>query len=1365
MVSYYDKQDKIIRNVSVNSCLMLLVNCDGKVITTTEGIGGQGKPYHAVQERIAKTYGLQCGACTAGMVMTQYTSLQPNTFMQTLDYSLVEKNFDGNLCRCSCYVGIIKMAKSFYPEHQVKDANGNITGYNLSSKDLSQQSLTDKGISFYGVLKPGEKYMTQYGFVDNNRAFSNYDPSKDVNGNMYVDFLKNYSLKPALFTNDKVNYVRVLSMDDLISMLKIHGNHAEIVAGATSYGIPGYARPEGKLFIDINHIVDFHEYQDMSDKMVIGGNVQLNKAVKLLTSSSDKKLKRIGDHVFYIAGQHVRNLGSFIGGLVMSRLKGFASDVAPLLIASSAKLKLLHVYSSYHKIEENVEVLDYLNDNDYTKQTLIINVSIPKAKQNEFFGSFRVAMRQVNAHALINCAFDLVVDGSNMLTNDSRIVFGALTDKQPQMAINTVKLLKTVPMTLGNFNANFKVLIDAIDEIKFNTEHDYKSPYIPDAKDGYRKSLVQNLFFSGMVKFLNENILNQNKPSSGVLSAIEDWIHKVRQPNSDFEYLLEEQSPIKLYPVHFSFPKDGSINIASGEAIYTDDNPHMEGELYVGIATSTIAVGQVDWEGYNTKNSLAKAKAISGIVAVYTALDLVGNGFGFNGTEVLGNNGICYMNSPIAFVISETEELAQSVAKEIIFDYKNVQSFVNTIDDAITNKLIVPSVIAPTITKGDGGFELNNIKVDSNGNNLNYNNTGYITDSSGIKHVVSQFILSDKFMYGDVHHFYLEKQNANSYMDDKNRIVCYSATQMAGSVLRSICGALGVKPDKVIVKLRRVGGGFGGKLGLTPNVIAPIACSLASYKLRRPVRCIIPLQQDMIFNGGRGEGQANWLIGYNTDGKINTLFENYYVASSSLLGAGAGIKSGVPVIEGLAMRETLNGFILNINDRTINDFTALLPKPGRIPHRGFGHPEASILHSNIVDSVAGNLSKQLNKMVHYQDIELKNLNTSENNVYKQMFDIIMTDPKYRYQERMNAIQTFNQQNKFKKKGLVVSEHLYEANKGFGGTKDPLIKIMTNGNVHVYACIADIGQGANPKYLQVISQKLKVPIHKIVVEDYSSNVCEGGTEAGGSGGTELLNYCLIKMCDQLNTKLSKFYDTNLNIIDATGSIVKDSSGNPLNLSKDMLMFNEDAWNKLITNFVYTDAYGNKTCDGLTISSNNVGYDTSIIVIKYVSASEVEVNMLTGNIKLIETNVVYDIGSAINPAIDMGQLEGGFIYSCGFMLHEERLYDNNAKLLIDDTWEYKPPAIINVPEKFICQFLRNNSDNISTNPADPTYVPFSSKQSQEMGASLAGSAYGAIKAAIRSFRMENGLSPVFRLDTPATAHRIQQASGLTKDMLKA
>lgn len=767
MISYKDLADNSIRNVSVNSCLMLLVNCDNKVVTTTEGIGGRKKGYHPVQERIAKTHGLQCGACTAGQVMTQYVALQPGNFMQKNDYFSLVKNFDGNICRCSSYLGILKMAKSFLPLYQLKYGGGNaITGYCLtdnfytdasgnwtdssrnpstvpvfkptdsSGNPIEESDIAREGLSFYGVLDTSSNgytkpYPSIYGFYDNNKAFKTYDSTKDINGSS-ADNLAFLNQTPATsnleFTSPVtgLKYLKVYTLSSLANNIVNYGlGNVQLVASATSYGVPSYDVDHTKVSLDVNGVPELYAVDTSSSGVgfTFGANVPINKVVRLFTdSSSDQKLSAMGDHLYYIAGNHVRNAGSIMGGVAMAKRYGFSGDVAPLLIAAGATLKLLYVYANGRtSTVTDIKVEDYLADNEPNKFTVIVSVTIPKRRATEFFWSTRVAIRDFNSHAMVNCAMSYDVNGGGLISN-SKIVYGALgggetnNGRLPKIATNTMAALNGTAVTVSAINTLLNTLFTTLAaEVSVTPMSAYMSTRYPDAKTGYRNQLIKNFLYMSLIKLLMYNSVAVN---SNITSSVYDWLHKTKHgyPNNDFEYTLEDQSKtIGLYPVHFSVPEDAEISIPSGEMQYTDDIKPEAGELFLSPALNkTCAFGKVNWTSPKTINALAAARSVPGVYGVYTALDFSSNKVAnmrylvsvgavlpqgaLSNNEILGDVAITNYGFPVAVVASEDEQLAEFVAQSIELDYYVYDSSGNASVDAA----IAKGQLGPTSENGFG---------------------------------------------------------------------------------------------------------------------------------------------------------------------------------------------------------------------------------------------------------------------------------------------------------------------------------------------------------------------------------------------------------------------------------------------------------------------------------------------------------------------------------------------------------------------------------------------------------------------------------------------------------------------------------------
>lgn len=732
MISYYDTDSQSFRNVSVNSCLRLLVQCDGVAIWTTEGIKISKTQYHPVQERIAKTYGLQCGACTTGQVMAQYTALQPGTFMQKAEYQYLEKNFDGNLCRCSCYPGIIKMARSFLPSGaagspQVYDG-ATLVGWDLNATGPGSASTGADG-GFYTNYGSSTSNYTQL----NPKGFLLYNSALDVNAtsnSTISSFLQNYS-KTALsqYTNSNwgVTYYRATSLADAISNIQSAGvATTKLVASNTSVAVPGYEDPFPNtytLFLDINGVPELHSTRVTSTGAVFGANVPINKVVSLLTTgaSTDSKFNKIADHLFYISGNHVRNVASILGGVVMAKRGGFASDVVPLLVAANATLNATYVYPTYTQ-STTLTVPQYLSTVENGFKILLTSVVIPAKATGEVFYSYRLAQRHFNSHAWLNIATSYTVT-ANVISN-SIIAFGGLeTGAGYSTAPLTASYLNTKDISsasAGSTGAINTIISGALTNVasdiytKIAPLAAFNSQY-GDGKLAFRKNLANTLWYLSFLNLLQTQGYLSNY--AAIQNALEKWISgttdSTRVPDLVYENYTERIT--SEYPLRDSLPRGDAIAIAAGEARFNDDVPSQPGQLWAVAAGSEIACGSVDWDSATTQNTLAAARATPGIEYVITAQDFyavskenattnlsnylgfaaanAGNWTGANqvntsNTELFADQFISYKGHRIALVLSQDFDLARRVADNMRFGYKNqYNGYATSVFDGVAREI------------------------------------------------------------------------------------------------------------------------------------------------------------------------------------------------------------------------------------------------------------------------------------------------------------------------------------------------------------------------------------------------------------------------------------------------------------------------------------------------------------------------------------------------------------------------------------------------------------------------------------------------------------------------------------------------------
>jgi xanthine dehydrogenase iron-sulfur cluster and FAD-binding subunit A/xanthine dehydrogenase molybdopterin-binding subunit B len=1507
MVSYYDSDSATFRNVSLNSCLKLVVQCDGLAIWTTEGIKISSDKYHPVQERIAKTYGLQCGACTTAQVMSQYTALQTGTFMQRAEYTFLEKNFDGNLCRCSCYPGIIKMARSFLPTGpgcpQVW-SGPTLLGWDLNATGPAGAN-TNPDDGFYSNLGAYATGAGTYAFNQlNPKGFILYNPALDkhaTSNSTIQTYLQNYTPVAGTYTNTLkgVTYAKVTSLASLISQIQIAGvTNCKIVAGSTSYGVPGFARPTTNLFLDINGISELHSTRVTSTGAVFGSIVPINKAVSLMYTgaSNDTKFNDIADHLFYISGNHVRNVASLVGGLVMAKKGGFASDVAPLMIAAGATLNCTYIYPGYTVDVTGLSIEDYFNVTETDKHLLIKSIVIPAKATGEIFWSYRVAQRYFNSRAWLNCAASYTVT-ANVISN-TRIAYGGLiggfgVKRAPltEAYLNGKDISSAAAGSTGALNT---IISGAITQIGTDIDSsvsqivEFVDTLGGDGKVAFRKNLARTLWYLSFLNILKFQGYLTNY--STIQDSLETWISGAadsqRVPNLQFSDMTDFTQKSD-YPAHFSWPRLDAIQIAAGEVRYNDDMQHQPGELWGASALSKIAVGSVDWNSPVTQSSLAAARATPGVAHVVTVSDLVAftrynnimniinepgsitaitnfTGANFNAgassQEVFGNQFINYYGQRIAIVLSEDAELAQKVADNMVFAYTGVYSnYAVNVFDGVNKGYVLGT---GTTTNGINAVAYNrkatevwynwpytggNSSYDLNPSVISYNQTtyqnllpksdsptgfvrpdgtmytgAYYTGANGELLPWSDYILESTGAYtSEKYHLALERSTINCYLDEMNCWNIYGNYQFLHSS-RNVIAALGIPHYQIRLKGRRIGGAFGGKLGYIMDQlsVAVVVCSwVAGGKM---IRLVPTLQEDSQSNGAEGEMWCPYKLSFDATGTLNNAWITPYTDTnygsnpswkslSTTAYPSTAADSFTSMMDAI---KTLVSYFQNNLGLYITPNATSVPRPPRCAYRG---PYASILnyvYGDMMDNISAVLDRSFTDIAYLNAPQASwDPNSTiipinqDRYEWRIMMDRFLTQPKYDYVNRLAAVNAFNAANKYVKRSIQIFFGKYDVSvfTFTGNNSDTVIKILPTGEVLVYLSYAESGQGGTIKAAQLISSKLKVPMSLIKFVEVDRNLIQGDTGNAGSRGTNSMLRAVDYACDQALVRFAPNLTGAANgdvwahrLFNATGGI----NTTPVNLSAAMTgnngVGNVTPWKSLITSqsrsFYYfstgtntkgvffptnTNPTSSTTINTLIFqgnlnyysADNGTGpvYNIQNVAIKtptYVaSMSEVEVNMLTGNVNPIRVDIIGDVANTPNPSIDIGQMYGGYIFALGAAFKEERTWDSNMKSLITDTWDYKVPCVVDIPEVFNVDYYGYNPTGTFTT-AGGRFV-MDGKGITEAACSAVNSTFFAAKSAVREFRKQELGNTVsarkFNLIMPATPDRIQAAAGFTSSIL--
>ncbi|KAK6235331.1 hypothetical protein SCA6_010668 [Theobroma cacao] len=517
-------------------------------------------------------------------------------------------------------------------------------------------------------------------------------------------------------------------------------------------------------------------------------------------------------------------------------------------------------------------------------------------------------------------------------------------------------------------------------------------------------------------------------------------------------------------------------------------------------------------------------------------------------------------------------------------------------------------------------------------------------------------ILSAQIKLGSQYYFYMETQTALAVPDEDNCIVVYSSNQVAEFTQDTIAQCLGLPGHNVRVVTRRIGGGFGGKAIKAVSVAT--ACALAAYKLQRPVRIYMNRKTDMIMAGGRHPMKITYSVGFKTNGKITALKLDILMD--------AGIYSDVSLVIPGMMLGALKKY-----DWGALSFDVKVCKtnlPSRSAMRAPGDLQGSFIAEAIIEDVASTLSIEVDSV---RNVNLHTYNSLDF-FYKSsagepmeytlpaIWDKLATSSSF-YQ-RTEMLKEFNRCNKWRKRGIsrvpIVHEVSVRATPG-------KVSILRDGSIVVEVGGIELGQGLWTKVKQMAAYALSLVqcggtgelSKKVrVIQADTLSLIQGGMTAASTtseSSCEAVRLCCNVLVERLTSLKEKLLEQMKSI----------------------------EWETLIF-----QAYLNSV--NLSASSYYVPDSSSTHYLNYgVAVSEVEVNLLTGGTTTLRTDILYDCGQSLNPAVDLGQIEGAYVQGMGFFMLEEYPTNTNGLVIANGTWTYKIPTVDTIPKQFNVEILNS------------------------------------------------------------------------------
>ncbi|CAA0833538.1 Benzaldehyde dehydrogenase (NAD(+ [Striga hermonthica] len=1118
-----------------------------------------------------------------------------------------------------------------------------------------------------------------------------------------------------LLNNEKLSWYSPVTVEELQKLLNYdmveNRTKIKLVVGNTATGYYRDTKKYGK-YIDLRYIPELSIVRKDDSGIEFGAAVTIAKVIfhlkekneASLGSSGDMVFTKIANHLERLASKFIRNSASIGGNIIIAQRKGFPSDAATLLLAVGSSVSLL----AGHK-HEKIKIEEFLNRPPLDPKALLLSVHIPflgpktsddstKTSSRLFFETYRAAPRPLgNALAYLNAAFlaDISYSTNGIVINKIQLAFGAYGTDHATRAVNVEEYLTGKVL-------NIRVLYEAIRLVKSDVVPKEGTPHA-----AYRSSLaVAFLFdflssFSSMGSALSEGAskdLNRLLLEGAVKSSNENKISLIEEPP-----ILSSSKQIVEYskdylPVGAPMPKVGAAMQASGEAVFVDDIPSPPKCLHGAYIYSTKPVARVKGISFKSHPQQAEAFAVISVKDIPKEGENVGSMAMFGSEPLFADDVTRFAGDLIAFVVAETQRKANLAAESAVIDYdmEGLDPPILTVEEAVERSsfIDVPSYIRPQEV---GDFSKGMAEADHK-------------------------ILSAELRLSSQYYFYMETQTALAIPDEDNCMVVYSSNQNPEYVQRVISSCLGVPDHNVRVLTRRLGGGFGGKA--TKAIPMATVCALAAHKLRRPVRMYMDRKTDMIIAGGRHPMKINYTVGFKSDGKITALHLDILID--------AGITQDVsPMIP-----NNVVGTLMKYNWGSLS-FDIKLCKTNLVSRsavRGPGDVQGSFIAEAIVEHVASFLDFEAdyvrNKNLHtYESLKLF-YGDSSGELFEYTLPLIWekVGRSSGFEQRVRNVEQFNRAHIWCKRGIsrvpIVHRVLVRA---FPGK----VSILSDGSVVVEVGGIEMGQGLWTKVRQVAAYALgrigfENLVEKIrVVQADTLSLVQGGYTAGSTSSESSCE--AVRLC--------------CNVLVERLAVVKEV------LNEEM---GSVTWDDLIL-----QAYNQNV--NMAANSYFVPESSSAEYLNYGAAvSEVEVNILTGETRILRTDIVYDCGQSLNPAVDMGQIEGSFVQGLGFFMLEEYTTNSDGLIVQDGIWNYEIPTIDNIPREFNVEILNSGHHKERI---------LSSKASGEPPLLLAASVHCATRAAVKEARKQvkgwggvEGTESTFQLDVPATMTVVKQLCGL-------
>lgn len=756
---------------------------------------------------------------------------------------------------------------------------------------------------------------------------------------------------------------------------------------------------------------------------------------------------------------------------------------------------------------------------------------------------------------------------------------------------------------------------------------------------------------------------------------------------------------------------DSGVGHVTGESVFIDDRPEQRGELHVGLVLSPVACGEV--LGLDTQEALRHPDCMG----IYDYKDFHHQKWGpiVHDQNFVCNPEISYMAEPVAIIASSRRESVEEIRKLVKVTVKEKPG-IFTIEEARKAESVLYRASKPFI-QGDVEKAFKS----------------------------STHVLEGYFTCGGQEHFYMESQAAVAYPLEGGQMEVHSSSQHPSETQRVVAEALGLPLHHVTCVVKRMGGGFGGK----ESQAAPIAAyaALVAHKLKRPARLILTKDDDMKITGKRHPFDAEYKVSFDETGKITGL----KVLLMADGGAYADLTSSI--LERAMFHMDSAYYLENCH---IDGVAFKTNNHSNTAFRGFGGPQGTMAMESIIEDVAAYL-KMDSALIRSRNLyQGKNLRTPygqilDNNMLPDVFSKLMDGADY--QARRKEIDEHNKKNTGTLRGLSVTATKFGIafTARFLNQGNALVNLHLDGTLQVSTGATEMGDGVNTKIQQIVAHVLGVDFRAVQVMPTSTEKNHNTSPTAASSGADINGAAAKKAAEMIKGRLTELAkkvfkgdpadaikeyeimkgELDPEIVFEKGIVTERSTGKTIPL-KDLI-------NKAYFNRISLGAYAFYKTPGLGFDKATVQGKAFNYYTQGMALSEVSIDEYTGEMKILRTDILMDLGRMINPGIDRGQTIGAFIQGVGWVTSENLYYDSKRNLVSHSPTTYKIPNIQDVPRVLNVDFI-DNPDNLAN--------VYGSKAVGEPPFLLGVSVWTAVKNAL-SYRAQG---KALKLRSPATQEEI-------------